>query len=504
MEKQKILNQITELTEQIGMLPKGYISKKTISGKAYYYHQWSEGGVKQSRYLHDEEVEPLAAKIEQRKALQTKLRGLKAGSTAARKKKNEASSLKCTLMHKRVKVAELELDDATGIIQKIGAVYAPEHLPVGVPERKGVTDRAALNEWWTDRSIPDSRSGVREALEVLEISSTKMLLVRCFGLSLSDQYWICPEGSDLTWESINFFENGFSEDIGDILFGENKKRDPLDFSSPDNTSDGNLKKRWKIIDGKRCLIKGGSNPFRQQPFNEVIAAGLMERLGIPHVPYSVVCNGDSPYSVCEDFVTEDTDLVPAGRIFKTKKKDNRDSVYQHFVNCCEALGIRDAVQFLDRMIVIDYIIANEDRHFNNFGVLRNAKTLEWIGFAPIYDSGSSLGYDKMPAQMRLEKEIVCKPFKRQHAEQIKLVSDFSWLDFDKLSDAKELIESVLTCGGAGEYIGESRIRAIISGVQQRIENLFRLAMDHTSAQAASTEDDVEEDIAEDYTTKMEL
>ena len=94
MEKQKILNQITELTEQIGMLPKGYISKKTISGKAYYYHQWSEGGVKQSRYLHDEEVEPLAAKIEQRTALQTKLRGLKAGSTAARKKKNEASSLK--------------------------------------------------------------------------------------------------------------------------------------------------------------------------------------------------------------------------------------------------------------------------------------------------------------------------------------------------------------------------------------------------------------------------
>ena len=88
MEKQKILNQITELTEQIGRLPKGYISKKTINGKTYYYHQWSEGGVKQSRYLHDEEVEPLAAKIEQRKELQAKLRRLKAGSVAARKKKN--------------------------------------------------------------------------------------------------------------------------------------------------------------------------------------------------------------------------------------------------------------------------------------------------------------------------------------------------------------------------------------------------------------------------------
>ena len=57
------------------------------------------------------------------------------------------------------------------------------------------------------------------------------------------------------------------------------------------------------------------------------------------------------------------------------------------------------------MIVLDYVIANEDRHFNNFGVLRNAETLEWLGFAPIYDSGSSLGYDKMPAQMRSEKEV---------------------------------------------------------------------------------------------------
>ena len=407
-------------------------------------------------------------------------------------------------MHKRIPVAEMELDDATGFIQKIGTVYAPEHLPVGIPIRKGAADRAALNEWWTDRSIPASRSGVREALEALEISSTKMLLVRCWGLSLSDQYWICPEGSDLTWDSINFFENDFSDDIGDVLFGENKKKDALDFSSPDNTSDGNLKKRWKIIDGKRCLIKGGSNPFRQQPFNEVIASGIMERLGIPHVPYTVTWNKGAPYSVCEDFITESTELIPAWRILKTQKKDNSTSVYQHFVNCCEALGIKDAVPYLDRMIVLDYIIANEDRHFNNFGVIRNAETLEWLGFAPIYDSGSSLGYDKMPAQMRSEKEVVCKPFKNHHAEQIKLVSDFGWIDFDSLSDIGELIAGALSADGAEEYIDENRIRAIIGAAQRRIGQLSQLAISHTPVQEISTEDDVKENIAEDYTPKMEL
>ena len=167
MQDNELLNQIAELTAKINDLPKGYISKKQINGKVYYYHQWSQSGVKQSRYLHDSEIEPLAGQIEQRKALQAKLRALKATSSAVSKKRNEVNSLKCTLMHKRIPVAELELDDATGFIQKIGTVYAPEHLPVGIPIRKGAADRAALNEWWTDRSIPASRSGVREALEAL-------------------------------------------------------------------------------------------------------------------------------------------------------------------------------------------------------------------------------------------------------------------------------------------------------------------------------------------------
>ncbi len=407
-------------------------------------------------------------------------------------------------MHKRTAVAEIELDDATGFIQKINTVYAPEHLPVGVSVRKSVADRAALNEWWTDRSIPASRSGIREALETLDISSTKMLLVRCYGLSLSDQYWIRPEGSGLTWDQINFFDNDFSDDIGDVLFGTNKKPNALDFSSPDNTSDGNLKKRWKIIDGRRCLVKGGSNPFRQQPFNEVIATGIMERLEIPHVPYTVTWNKGAPYSVCEDFVSENTELVPAWRIIQTQKKDNSTSVYQHFINCCEALGVKGVVPFLDRMIVLDYLIANEDRHLNNFGLLRNAETLEWLGFAPIYDSGSSLGYDKVAGQIRAERDVECKPFKKHHAEQLKLVTDFNWIDFDRLADVDNLITKTLSAEGAKEYMDDGRIKAIAETVNRRIQNLQQLSMMQAPVQTDSTEDDVEENIAQDYSQKMTM
>ena len=379
-------------------------------------------------------------------------------------------------MHKQIAVAGIDIDNATGSIQKINKLYSPEHLPVGVLVRQGSADRAALNQWWTTRSIPASRLGIGEALESMNISSPKLLLVLCHGLSLSDQYWILPDGSNLTWDKINFFQNDFSDDIGDILFGTCKNLNVMDFSSPDNTSDGTLKKRWKIINGARCLIKGGSNPFHQQPFNEVISAGIMERLGISHVPYTLAWNQGVPYSVCEDFVTETTELIPAWRIVQTQKKSNNASAYLHFVNCCEALGIAGVVPFLDRMMVLDYIIANEDRHLNNFGLLRDAKTLEWIGFAPIYDSGSSLGYDKMPSQIRRGKDIKCKPFKSHHEEQLKLVTDFSWIDFDSLKDVERLIGNRLSSDGANEYIDDNRIDAIIESVCQRIDDLSKLQL----------------------------
>ena len=409
--------------------------------------------------------------------------------------------MKCTLMHRRVEVAKLELDDETGIIQKIESVMSAEHLPVGVPVKNGIADRHELNKWWADRSIPASRSGVREALETLNLTDTKILLIRCFGLSLSDQYWIRPEGTGLTWEKINFFDNPFSDDMGDVLFGKPKKNEDFDFSSPDNTSDGYLKKRWKIANGKRCLIKGGSNPFRQQPFNEVIASKIMDGLGIDHVSYNIIWEDGEPYSVCEDFVTRDTELISAWRIMQTQKKDNSTSVYQHFVNCCKSLGAPDVVPALDRMIVLDYIIANEDRHLNNFGLLRNAETLEWLGFAPVYDSGSSLGYDKLTAEIRIGKNIDCKPFKKKHEEQLKLVTSFDWIDFSKLSDAGDMVREVFSDPQATELISENRKEAIAQMVERHIESLQTIAESH-APQEDHAEDDVEENIAEDYTQKL--
>lgn len=342
------------------------------------------------------------------------------------------------LMHKKIEVAEFAIDETHGGISSVGKLYNPEHFPPGVFDN-GNTNIKELNNWWRGRSVPASRDGLREALDKLGESDIMPLVIKSYGLSLSDHYWVKPQGHDIKWDDVNFFDNDFSEDIGKLLFG-GEIHDKVDFRSPDNTSDGWLKKRWKISDGERILLKGGSNPYQQEPFNEVIASRFMKRLGIDCVSYNIVWQDGYPYSVCTDFITKDTELIPAKRQMKIKKQPNHENAYKHFVSCCAGVGL-DAVPFLDRMLTVDYIIANEDRHFNNFGVLRNPETLEFIAFAPIYDSGTSLCYNR---NERRFNHYESKPFYTDTNRQLALITSFDWFDKDTAYSIMGDIEEVLS------------------------------------------------------------
>lgn len=371
------------------------------------------------------------------------------------------------LMHKNIPAAEICLDSETCYISKISNVLAPDHIPIGIGCTNGIIDRRELNGWWLSRSIPASRSGLQNALELLNVPSRHSLLSKCFGLSLSDQYWVCPVNSDLTWDKVNFFENDFSEDVGEALFGNALKSDAISLLSPDNTSDGWLKKKWVVINGKRCLIKGGSDPFQQEPFNEVLASEIMERLNIPHAKYSLVWENGHPYSVCENFICEDTELVSAAYIVKAEKRPNHVSAYEHFLNCCDKLGIPDVKKSLDQMLILDYLIANTDRHFGNFGAVRNAETLEWTGLSPIYDCGTAMWHDKLLSEKTITADCESKPFKKFHSEQISLASDND-VDLSVLTGIDKWFKNLLE---TSPFIDEKRADFLCNILANRVERV---------------------------------
>ena len=166
------------------------------------------------------------------------------------------------------------------------------------------------------------------------------------------------------------------------------------------------------------------------------------------------------------------------------------------------LGFENDEKELDKinqMIVVDFIIANEDRHLNNFGLVRNANTLEWIGVAPIFDSGSSLGYDKVTPNMDKQSLIVCKPFKKTHFEQLRLVTCFDWIDFDALNNIDNEILGILNDADVN-LIDDARKQKIISSINQRIEYIHNLALEKTWQINDDIAEDVENDIAEDYSS----
>ena len=367
------------------------------------------------------------------------------------------------------------LDDASCTISQVTEIYHAAHVPIGISMRNGVLDRSALNAWWRGRSIPASRQGIRQALETLRIGYTQQLLEKSYGLSLSDQYWIRAKHSDLQWDDINFFQNSFSDDIGDILFGKKLSGDEgISLMSPDNTSDGWLKKKWTIIDGKRCLIKGGSGTIQQEPYNEVIASCLMDRLQVSHVAYRLILQNDYPYSVCEDFITPDTELVPAWHIVQTLKKENHHSCYQHYLRCCAELGIPEIQHALDQMLVVDFLLANEDRHFNNFGVIRNAETLKWVGAAPIYDTGTSLWFSTPTKLIHpTAANLPSKPFRDTHIEQIKLVSSLDWINFNALRDFGDEVRALLS---DSLFVDHERSDKLADAIEKRIELLRTIAL----------------------------
>ena len=47
---------IAELEAQISALPAGSITKKTVSGKVYFYHRWTEDKKRREKYIPEDDV----------------------------------------------------------------------------------------------------------------------------------------------------------------------------------------------------------------------------------------------------------------------------------------------------------------------------------------------------------------------------------------------------------------------------------------------------------------
>ena len=392
--------------------------------------------------------------------------------------------MKCILMNKNKEILLAEYDSATGAFTQIVDVYDINYAPYVLKSFYDKDDinnnlfRTNLSNWFKGRGIPSWRDKLDLLLHRLNISAPSLLLDKAFGLSLSDQYWIKPYDLDVCYDDINFFDNDFDfTEFMEASLSKNSNRIIKENSlkTPNNTTDGMLKKAWIIDDGKRYLLKGGYKNELLQPFNEVLASEICRRLGFNHVEYTLDTYKDIVVSKCPCFITKDTELVTSYQIINDMKRHDNKEDYEEYISKLENFGIKNAREKIENMYILDYLIMNEDRHLNNFGLIRDVNTLKWLDVAPIFDNGQSLNieyYDERELHTSFEGRLFyeVKPFD----EIIKVVKDLKRIDLTKLDGIVEWFYELLHKYQSITHMSDKRIHLLCVLLNRQINKLKKI------------------------------
>ena len=243
-------------------------------------------------------------------------------------------------------------------------------------------------KWLSNRVIPKNRAFVDEILKTfgLSVNDTKGIIDICLGLSLNDSYWVTPVEFDGKFADYNLFEKPFSEALSLVAYTGVGSAEKAFSTSPEFTTNGMLRKAWRHIENEGIyLYKGGTEGAANagnEPYSEFYACQVAKAMGLNCVEYDLENWKGILASKCRLFTDIDTSFVPISRLIKDRTLKNALDYY-------DELG-KEFYDELCSMLVFDAVIYNEDRHFGNFGILRDNHTGKIIKPAPIFDNGLSL------------------------------------------------------------------------------------------------------------------
>jgi hypothetical protein len=166
-------------------------------------------------------------------------------------------------------------------------------------------------------------------------------------------------------------------------------------------------------------------------------------------------------------IDKDVEFINAFSVYLEVEKTG--DKYNDYLNACTKMGISNAREEVDKMIVLDYLIRNTDRHVGNFGILRNSQTLKWEKIAPVSDNGNSFWHNAQGVQfIDGSSKSECRSFAGENGKNVLLAGGTDWYDKNKLNDADKIITGVFK---SNKNIEKERIDKIIGEFQKRVSNL---------------------------------
>lgn len=295
------------------------------------------------------------------------------------------------LKHRDTEIAEFSIRRDFNRISGL-KIFNEKFSPVNGGEDE-LSRAISFNSWLSERCIPNSREGVERIKKQYKIEEMKQIMIYLYGLSLSDHYWIDRKPFNKKWADINLFENRYDDQMGRMMFdGKLKLVEEVGSykgRNPDFSTGGLLRKYWKYDEkrDKSYLYKAGSKRDFQEPFNEYFSHLLMEQLKFEHTPYVLEKVGNEYMSVCPCIADSEYEMVSGVDV---RRKYGIRKSFEEFVGLGEKKSCVNFRDDVERMIILDFLTDNIDRHWHNFGILRNGENGCWKGLIPVFDNGYSL------------------------------------------------------------------------------------------------------------------
>lgn len=241
------------------------------------------------------------------------------------------------------------------------------------------------------RQAPKHRKHMQRLLRESGCEDLEGFLMISKALSLNDTYWVKPTDSALQWEEVSLYRNDFNEIIAQIAFAGEGETEDFSSTSPEYGTGGAYAKCWirskrsEGESGQILLLKSGSDTHKIEPFSDFFASQLAGIFCRNVVPYGLMNWHEKLVSYCPIFTNEQEGYVPAIRFLEPKKHNQLSYLMSYFSN----LGFEEEFR---RMVILDALIVNEDRHAGNYGLMVDNRSQKILRMAPLFDHNRSLLY----------------------------------------------------------------------------------------------------------------
>ena len=257
-----------------------------------------------------------------------------------------------------------------------------------------------VNNWLETRAIDYHRTNSRLLKKALRLTEKDDVstVISVHAATITDNYWIKPFDSTLTYEDVRFDNDYFA---GLALRGNydsfNKAANSKRTHTPELTNTGSFEKCWRLKNGEWWMVKTADH---KQQFSEIFVYELGKHLKFNMAEYV----RGTKNVMTRDFTDKGKYNFEPAYSFMGENED-----YIAVVNKLRELA-PVAIPDYVHMIFMDTIVANPDRHTFNFGLLRDAKTGKLVSLAPNFDNNMALISRDYPKNIQRKKDVLVDCF----------------------------------------------------------------------------------------------